>query len=305
MVHTSSCRARDHPRIRGEHCQAILHVSSLAGSSPHTRGAPQLWRRPSCRPGIIPAYAGSTSKSNPRTPPEKDHPRIRGEHLPGSSWTALRCGSSPHTRGAHQRAPVWVRHQGIIPAYAGSTWRRTGRRRRCRDHPRIRGEHTDYAAEISEWKGSSPHTRGAPSWRRLVAERCGIIPAYAGSTVPIALMATAFADHPRIRGEHALRASSQGTLLGSSPHTRGARRLLRRGRRRQGIIPAYAGSTSKNRAPTPPAKDHPRIRGEHAWPALASAVSVGSSPHTRGAPANRMGSHQNGRIIPAYAGSTL
>ena len=33
--------------------------------------------------------------------------------------------------------------------------------------------------------------------------------------------------------------------------------------------------------------------------------AIGSSPHTRGALADRVGGHQAGRIIPAYAGSTL
>ena len=35
----------DHPRIRGEHWLTFLRTSTLAGSSPHTRGArPVRWR---------------------------------------------------------------------------------------------------------------------------------------------------------------------------------------------------------------------------------------------------------------------
>ena len=136
-------RRRDHPRIRGEHWASTssglirsriipAYAGStsrsprssrrLAGSSPHTRGAP-------LRP------------SRPR-PPRRDHPRIRGEHPPtgpqrpripriipayaGSTrqWMpapASRWGSSPHTRGAP------------------STWRTPSRPEG--DHPRIRGEH--------------------------------------------------------------------------------------------------------------------------------------------------------------------
>ena len=50
----------DHPRIRGEHPSLRRTAPSPRGSSPHTRGAPE--RRPCgrLRPGIIPAYAGST-----------------------------------------------------------------------------------------------------------------------------------------------------------------------------------------------------------------------------------------------------
>ena len=153
-----------HPRIRGEHLGAVLRRTTVvgiipayagstiasvaeevsdAGSSPHTRGAPLQ--------GCIPR------------PSRRDHPRIRGEH--NLVCEALR------------------RCVGIIPAYAGSTGRESGRRPPSsgssphtrgalvrdvpvlvhpRDHPRIRGEHS----------GSASRRSSAP----------GIIPAYAGST---------------------------------------------------------------------------------------------------------------------------
>ena len=72
--------SRDHPRIRGEHGSTARMSGFRVGSSPHTRGArhpppvPALLRR------IIPAYAGSTSRSLRRRPARWDHPRIRGEH---------------------------------------------------------------------------------------------------------------------------------------------------------------------------------------------------------------------------------
>ena len=71
--------------------------------------------------GIIPAYAGSTRNWLFVFYPERDHPRIRGEHLCDPSVANLISGSSPHTRGAPpQRRDVTL--QGwIIPAYAGST----------------------------------------------------------------------------------------------------------------------------------------------------------------------------------------
>ena len=117
------------------------------------------------------------------------------------------------------------------------------------------------------------------------ALRIGIIPAYAGSTrsaaapcavpqgssphtrgapLPSSRTRRSASDHPRIRGEHT------DTLV-----LRGIAR---------GIIPAYAGSTGSVRTTIP--------------------VSMGSSPHTRGAlwhvpePVDNLG------IIPAYAGST-
>ena len=209
--HTRGARGRrstipriieDHPRIRGEH-DLVAGVDLLAdGSSPHTRGARA--GRAGLGPGwrIIPAYAGSTSPPEPRPGPPPDHPRIRGEHAALASQAHSIAGSSPHTRGALGAARAAAGVAGIIPAYAGSTdWISPGRRR-CRDHPRIRGEHDHHAAVFK---------RG---------ER--IIPAYAGSTVTVRPGWTPKGDHPRIRGEHTTSKSPRRTGFGSSPHTRGA-----------------------------------------------------------------------------------
>ena len=153
--------------------------------------------------------------------------------------------------------------------------------------------------------GSSPHTRGAhqPSGWRCSQGR--IIPAYAGSTRRWGGGAgIRRADHPRIRGGHADEPHWVGTLAGSSPHTRGAQR--RQPGREAGarIIPAYAGSTRSEYSIIVPFRDHPRIRGEH-FPVDVDGVGFrGSSPHTRGAPAEDRLGHLMCRIIPAYAGST-
>ena len=180
---SSSTTAWDHPRIRGEHCASCS----------------------SCAPiqGIIPAYAGNTWSistvsvalvgSSPHTqgtrqrPVEvgqgnRDHPRIRGEHVrlrvrvcgvggiipayAGNTFTNLDKswmvpGSSPHTRGTLYADTDSIYLQG--------------------DHPRIRGEH---AAVAARWHA-----------------RRGIIPAYAGNTA---------APTDEATGKE-----------GSSPHTRG------------------------------------------------------------------------------------
>ena len=71
------------------------------------------------------------------------------------------------------------------------------------------------------------------------------------------------------------------------------------------IIPAYAGSTSTSTSRRLEIADHPRIRGEHVIFRDDQALSKGSSPHTRGAPARFLGGAWLWRIIPAYAGSTV
>ena len=152
--------------------------------------------------------------------------------------------------------------------------------------------------------GSSPHTRGAPTFTAQVGVDLRIIPAYAGSTPTSLSLALTPPDHPRIRGEHPARIDPARRPVGSSPHTRGARRrgAAPCGRRR--IIPAYAGSTSRGCSSRRLSGDHPRIRGEHTLVVSRVHLMPGSSPHTRGAHARGIQGPFDSRIIPAYAGST-
>ena len=201
----------------------------MPGSSPHTRGAPRLGPVVPARRGIIPAYAGSTGLCNLGPEAQPDHPRIRGEHEPPRGADVGPAGSSPHTRGALDLFKILPLDDGIIPAYAGSTPRRRIARRCVEDHPRIRGEHIDTDRPGATGAGSSPHTRGALSEVRQIAEEARIIPAYAGSTASGPGWSLRFGDHPRIRGEHAAPSESDKWDEGSSPHTRGARSPARSG----------------------------------------------------------------------------
>ena len=193
----------------------------------------------------------------------------------------------------------------IIPAYAGSTWRRRRPGRGWSDHPRIRGEHLQQSMGAVDDVGSSPHTRGAPRLGRLGAGPGRIIPAYAGSTWPRMPTSASRTDHPRIRGEHppwfidsrgwlAIIPAYAGSTLtkrpgrldrrGSSPHTRGAPGCCPPAASSRRIIPAYAGSTPLFYFSLGPGEDHPRIRGEHPRVLVVEELERG--------------------IIPAYAGST-
>ena len=178
--------------------------------------------------------------------------------------TSKAAGSSPHTRGAPVRAPSIGLLRRIIPAYAGSTRRVAWAGLTAADHPRIRGEHIQKQSADSTGKGSSPHTRGAPS--------------SLSSSFWVSV------DHPRIRGEHGRDIVHVGPPAGSSPHTRGAPGEDCLGHLMCRIIPAYAGSTGSIRWLLLRCWDHPRIRGEHETDTLAHKQQVW--------------------IIPAYAGST-
>ena len=234
---------QDHPRIRGEHpCLRALTIATL-GSSPHTRGAPQGRQIAHDQQRIIPAYAGSTVEPSEMLTAQKDHPRIRGEHVAPQYHKGRHAGSSPHTRGAHLAGGGGGVDVGIIPAYAGSTRSCSGLTCSTGDHPRIRGEHSlDYEHGVGT-VGSSPHTRGAQGSNATTKLGSGIIPAYAGSTGVWRSSRRGPGDHPRIRGEHRARPAPRSPARGSSPHTRGAPGPLMIRPRRPG--------------------DHPRIRGEH------------------------------------------
>ena len=224
--------------------------------------------------------------------------------MAGAEVRAASCGSSPHTRGALKRPGSGNEARGIIPAYAGSTDGSPSRHQPEQDHPRIRGEHREWARSRNTAAGSSPHTRGAPGIRTPQERSARIIPAYAGSTIPGFPRASGRPDHPRIRGEHLDHRHPPGAGAGSSPHTRGARARGRGRRAGAGIIPAYAGSTTAAAAKQTPRRDHPRIRGEHLRGGPALGLPLGSSPHTRGALLGWAPCRGLRRIIPAYAGST-
>ena len=254
---------QDHPRIRGEHYKPSRQGFSPPGSSPHTRGALGCAHATPLPRWIIPAYAGSTSCCRVIGAPGADHPRIRGEHLIVGDEDTDAVGSSPHTRGAldvPERVPVPHR---IIPAYAGSTRPRSVVTDVAWDHPRIRGEHHESLDHGLPGTGSSPHTRGARERLPSETPERRIIPAYAGSTHAALGGDGRRGDHPRIRGEHCHFLPFDSGGAGSSPHTRGARQTRNRRPYRDGIIPAYAGSTRLDPDRSGVGEDHPRIRGEH------------------------------------------
>src|SRR5690606_37205567 len=91
---------------------------------------------------------------------------------------------------------------------------------------------------------------------------------------------------------------------GSPPRARGALDLPLGCHRAPGITPACAGSTRPTFGLPPGARDHPRVRGEHAPEPLRRRYGLGSPPRARGAHKDlfRLGSPD--RITPACAGST-
>ena len=153
--------------------------------------------------------------------------------------------------------------------------------------------------------GSSPRSRGAPVRPEKLALSHGIIPAFAGSTPGLARRLGVPGDHPRVRGEHATTALSWSANVGSSPRSRGALNVLCGRAAVVGIIPAFAGSTPGYRTCQCGSRDHPRVRGEHAFYFGRQFLEEGSSPRSRGALGEKRVPIKQRGIIPAFAGSTV
>ena len=174
--------------------------------------------------------------------------------------------------------------------------------------------------------GSSPLTRGKHAGRHAAHARQRLIPAHAGKTLPREEQVPARRAHPRSRGENALdarpHAVNEGLIPahagktfrasractsdpGSSPLTRGKRSTEAMNRVQAGLIPAHAGKTPRRGQRRAGIWAHPRSRGENGRSRGPPARPGGSSPLTRGKPANQATRKSPPRLIPAHAGKTL
>ena len=315
-----------HPRMRGEHWRRANSACPFTGPSPHARGT--LSQHHADRPlhRSIPACAGNTRSRARNSAIKAVHPRMRGEHTPVVHVAGVGTGPSPHARGTLLRCARRLRKARSIPACAGNTFSAARRSNAITVHPRMRGEHGVAFRMLRGVGGPSPHARGTRRRVRAGLAQARSIPACAGNTSAPAGSFSTKAVHPRMRGEHRIRARGDTPNAGPSPHARGTPF-------RQGVlavvvrsIPACAGNTpgcapSQTSDPVHPrmrgehtgwrrraaasSAVHPRMRGEH-WPASVRIwPRTGPSPHARG---TRCGGHhraRHGRSIPACAGNTV
>ena len=269
------------------------------------RGTPRQWSSACYQSGIIPAYAGNTSPTNPGESTLRDHPRVCGEHMETVTGFSASLGSSPRMRGTQQRHGAEGHGGGIIPAYAGNTPRPARPSSTIRDHPRVCGEHFASPLVSPAGKGSSPRMRGTHAVRYSAEAWTGIIPAYAGNTTAARGRRPRGRDHPRVCGEHALWQRAFIAALGSSPRMRGTQIIRPPSKSILWIIPAYAGNTNVASLYRESPWDHPRVCGEHTkWRELLNHLK-GSSPRMRGTLVVSFRHSAGAGIIPAYAGNTL
>ena len=193
--------------------------------------------------GLIPAHAGKTGYRMSAPWRRRAHPRSRGENVRGPGPDPGRPGSSPLTRGKRMACLTRGTMDGLIPAHAGKTSRRSSRTIRPRAHPRSRGENKGVCAQVPTCEGSSPLTRGKPRLPRMRHVLPGLIPAHAGKTPCASLLSALRRAHPRSRGENKTSTHGSHPASGSSPLTRGKHCLRQPAAQGAGLIPAHAGKT--------------------------------------------------------------
>ena len=277
-----SCARRAHPRSRGENDGEQLLVEGGGGSSPLTRG--KRGGLSETRQGLrlIPAHAGKTRRLARSSSMTGAHPRSRGENQTQQEPVWEPPGSSPLTRGKQYVGKSGKIVRGLIPAHAGKTKKVPLGASGQAAHPRSRGENSKLTAEDRQAAGSSPLTRGKLDDREGV-ERCErLIPAHAGKTAQVVWLKVLGRAHPRSRGENCVPCQRAVVAGGSSPLTRGKRRLRGLPARTGGLIPAHAGKTNGQAKHVAANPAHPRSRGENFIRDSFLRDNSGSSPLTRG-----------------------
>ena len=277
---------------------------TAVGSSPLTRGKPQIVQLVGQVGGLIPAHAGKTHRPLRRAIRSAAHPRSRGENTPLYLRLALTAGSSPLTRGKRRRC--WSAFQSVrlIPAHAGKTPPARPSPSLWPAHPRSRGENKARATPVMMTDGSSPLTRGKPVPSLRTPPADGLIPAHAGKTGDGDAHGRCTRAHPRSRGENRRPHGIPLCRVGSSPLTRGKLRQLVHFFSGNRLIPAHAGKTPFRHPARQARGAHPRSRGENQPCQAPGRPVLGSSPLTRGKLRLTEFTHYSSGLIPAHAGKT-
>ncbi len=255
--------------------------SEQLGSPPLARRAPvdQPGHVPRCR--LTSARAESTqSRTRPEQPPEA-HLRSRGEHTARAAACAANNGSPPLARRARHEQHPRARRRRLTSARAESTCPLPCQPGRAAAHLRSRGEHERVFGLSATRAGSPPLARRAPHRARQEQGVLRLTSARAESTAPPSTPGSRTAAHLRSRGEHGSHLRGVGTLNGSPPLARRARRTQRQrpiGRR---LTSARAESTRRRSRSWPRPAAHLRSRGEHVRAQRHLHACGGSPPLAR------------------------
>ena len=193
-------------------------------------------------------------------------------------------GAHPRSRGENTSPPQRERVcDGLNPTHAGKTAAHERNKQLVWAHPHSRGENFASVLMLRSTVGASPLTQG----KRHDPDH------HSASTVL-----------PRSQGENKQLLVAAASQRGSSPLTRGKRDRLRELRLELGLIPAYAGKTTRAPHSPSPRRAHPHSRGENCVDGDGDRVVSGSSPLTRGKRREQAPGREQVGLIPAHAGKT-
>ena len=255
--------------------------------------------------GLIPARAGKTPRHAHAPVGAQAHPRACGENSASTFELKSLFGSSPRVRGKLSEWETRPYEDGLIPARAGKTHRRSRRTRSSWAHPRACGENGGVGGVGHGGSGSSPRVRGKPSKTNPGVHTPRLIPARAGKTVLVVTSAPWWRAHPRACGENGWARRHIRAQPGSSPRVRGKLDERREGTPLRGLIPARAGKTRPARGSGASRWAHPRACGENPAAPLSLGTAPGSSPRVRGKRRHRRRDEGRPGLIPARAGKTI
>ena len=132
--------SRDHPRVGGEKRLLLGAGCKGLGSPPRGRGKAQPQLPAGTRKRITPAWAGKSCTALRHCFRCGDHPRVGGEKFLMLLRVAGDRGSPPRGRGKDIVVKGHSSKEGITPAWAGKSRRKTHNGAKARDHPRVGGE---------------------------------------------------------------------------------------------------------------------------------------------------------------------
>ena len=196
--------------------------------------------------GITPACAGNSILSRSLAASTRDHPRLRGEQKIFFARFLPAKGSPPLARGTVHIQTRTTTSCRITPACAGNSVYLLSIMCCKRDHPRLRGEQLATTVGAQHILGSPPLARGTEGGAQMRPPQGRITPACAGNSRPFSPRNWGSRDHPRLRGEQAVKNVSVARMVGSPPLARGTEELKAKAEELGRITPACAGNSNTN-----------------------------------------------------------
>ena len=301
----------EHPRERGEDVGVSCSGTGSAGAPPRARGGPAIGHGRPSPTRSTPASAGRTTHPAPAPTCRAEHPRERGEDESAANLEWLCRGAPPRARGGRSGIRTARSTDGSTPASAGRTARGTRTGSSIREHPRERGEDRIRGRSDVAREGAPPRARGGRGRGPLRQGWLGSTPASAGRTRTSRLAQPGRAEHPRERGEDWMLVGVLIALVGAPPRARGGHAQASDVDKRRGAPPRARGGRRADQHPAPPAREHPRERGEDFTLDTATNLCYGSTPASAGRtatsrrtpPAKREHPRERGedsRALPAH-----